>query len=112
MKIDYISIGKRVKQFRASIGRSQEQLSEQAGLTPAHLSHIETGNTKVSLPSLVNLAEALGVTVDDLLVDSIVKTKHVSMKEMNDLLSDCSNAECRALLQIMEASKSALRTVR
>jgi len=79
MSIDYAGIGKRIKMFRQKLGLSQEQLSEQAGLTPAHLSHIETGNTKASLPTLVNLAEALGVSMDDLLVDSIDKTKHVSL---------------------------------
>lgn len=109
MEIDYIGIGKRVKYFRKKQGLSQEALSEMSGLTPAHFSHVETGNTKVSLPSLVSIANALDVTMDDLLVDSIPHTTHVTMKEMNDLLSDCTDAEARALLHIMAASKAALR---
>lgn len=109
MEIDYIAIGKRVRKLRQQRGLSQEQLSERSGLTPPHVSHVETGNTKISLPSLVNIANALDATMDDLLADSISHTTHVTMKEMNDLLSDCSDSECRALLHIMTASKEALR---
>lgn len=109
MEVDYISIGKRVKQFRSKRGLSQEVVSELSGLTPAHFSHVETGNTKVSLPSLVKIANALDVTMDDLLTDNIPHTKHVTMKEMNDLLSDCTDGEARALLHILKAGKEALR---
>jgi transcriptional regulator with XRE-family HTH domain len=109
MEVDYISIGKRVKMFRQKQGLSQETLSEMSGLTPAHFSHVETGNTKVSLPSLVSIASALDVTMDDLLADSIAHTKHVTMKEMNSLLLDCTDSEYRALLHIMKASKEAIR---
>ena len=109
MDVDYIGIGKRVKLFRQKQGLSQEKLSEMSGLTPAHFSHVETGNTKVSLPSLLSIANALNVTMDDLLVDSISHTACVTMKEMNDLLADCSDTEQRALLHIMIACKESLR---
>lgn len=109
MEIDYIGIGRRVRAFRLKRGLSQENLSELSGLTPAHFSHVETGNTKVSLPSLVNIANALEVTMDDLLADSLLHTAHVNMKAMNELLSDCSDKELNALLHIMIASKEALR---
>lgn len=112
MEIDYISIGMRVRKFRRQKGLSQEKLSEMTGLTPAHFSHIETGNTKASLPSLVKIACALEVSLDDLMVDSLTQTRNVSIREMNLLLADCSDKECRALLRIMEAGKEAIRQVR
>ena len=112
MEIDYISIGMRVRKFRRQKGLSQEKLSEMTGLTPAHFSHIETGNTNVSLPSLVKIACALEVSLDDLMVDSLTQTRNVSIREMNLLLADCSDKECRALLRIMEAGKEAIRQVR
>lgn len=111
MEIDYTAIGGRVRKFRMERGMTQERLSELSGLTPAHFSHIETGNTKVSLPSLLQIAMALGVTLDDLVCDNLSHTKHVSLKEMDALLSDCSDAEVRALVTITEASKKALRTI-
>ena len=75
MEIDYISIGMRVRKFRRQKGLSQEKLSEMTGLTPAHFSHIETGNTKVSLPSLVKIACAREVSRDERMVDSLTQTR-------------------------------------
>lgn len=45
--------------------RTQEWVAEHTQLTQTHLSHIETGNTEVSLPSLLRIATALDVTLDD-----------------------------------------------
>ena len=38
-------------------------------------------------------------------------TKNVSMKKMDVLLSDYADAEARALVTIMEAGKTALRSI-
>ena len=112
MELDYIAIGKRIRKFREEQGLTQERLSEMADLTPAHFSHVETGNTKVSLPSLLRIAKELGVTLDDLVFDNLVHTKHVSLKEMDALLSDCSDNEARAMVSIVEASKTAIRRMK
>ncbi len=112
MKIDYLAIGQRIRKFRLERGFTQERLAEMAELTPTHFSHVETGNTKVSLPSLLRIAVSLNVTLDDLVCDSLTHTKHVSMKEIDTLLSDCSDTEARALVTIMEAGKQAIRSVK
>lgn len=109
MEIDYIAIGKRIRKFRETAGTTQEHLSELSELTPAHFSHIETGNTKASLPSLLRIANALGVTLDDLVCDNLPRTKHVSLKEMDALLGDCTDKETRALVSIVSAAKAAIR---
>lgn len=46
---------------------SQEELAEKIGISTTHMSHIETGSTKLSLPVLVELAENLKVKTDYLL---------------------------------------------
>jgi len=112
VEINYLAIGQRIRKFRLERKYTQEKLAEMAGLTPAHFSHVETGNTKVSLPSLLQIAVSLDVTLDDLVCDNLTHTKHVSMKEMDTLLSDCSDAEARALVTIMEAGKQAIRSVK
>lgn len=109
MNIDYIGIGSRIRKIRLNKGITQERLSEMSELTPAHFSHIETGTTKVSLPSLLQIAYALDVTLDDLVFDNLSHTKHVSLKEMDLLLADCSDEEAKALITIVEASKRAIR---
>lgn len=111
LMIDYNAIGKRIRKFREMKKRTQEWVAEHSELTPAHLSHIETGNTKVSLPSLLRIANALDVTLDDLVCDNLPHTKHVTLKEMDALLADCSDAEARALVMIAAAGKNAIRNL-
>ena len=51
--MDYYKIGQRIRKFRKANNLSQEQLAEKIGISVTHLSHIETGNTKLSLQVLV-----------------------------------------------------------
>lgn len=52
MELNYKSIGKRIKTARITAGLTQEKLSELVGVSPTHLSNIETGTTRVSLKPL------------------------------------------------------------
>lgn len=56
MELDYKDIGQRVKMFRRSRGLSQQALAEISNQEPSNISHIERGATKLSLPTLVNIA--------------------------------------------------------
>lgn len=75
MELDYKAIGKRIKIARIKADLTQERLAEMVEISPTHMSNIETGTTRVSLTAIVSLANALSVTVDDLLCDSVVKSK-------------------------------------
>ena len=70
MEIDYIKIGKRIKKARAKKGYTQEKLAAIVDISQPYLGHIEVGRTKVSLPTLLKIANALDTTVDGLLFDS------------------------------------------
>ena len=43
MELDYKAIGKRIKIARIKADLTQEKLSEMVGVSPTHLSNIETG---------------------------------------------------------------------
>ena len=62
-----------------------------------------------SLDTLVRVANALNVSTDDLLVDSLTNTIKVSNHEFADILADCSDYELRVLLDMVKAAKQALR---
>ena len=111
MKIDYHAIGQRIRMYRKEHKLSQELLSERADVTPAHLSHIERGNTKPSLPTLIRIANALDISIDDLLCDNVEKSRHVRVKDVDRLLNDCSPQEIKALTEILISAKNALRTI-
>ena len=57
--MDYCAIGQRIRKIRKAHGLSQEELAEKVGISTTHMSHIETGNTKLSLPVFVELAKIL-----------------------------------------------------
>lgn len=71
LELDYTAIGVRVRRYRKAQGLTQQVLAEMSEQEPSNISHIERGATKLSLPTIVNLANALGVTVDTLLCDSL-----------------------------------------
>ena len=55
--MDYYAIGQRIRKFRKAQNLSQEALAEQANISTTHMSHIETGNTKLSLTDIVRAAK-------------------------------------------------------
>ena len=59
--MDYVAVGRRIRAQRKKLSLSQEELAEMVNISTVHMSHIETGYTKLSLPVLVDLACALGV---------------------------------------------------
>ena len=72
MEIDYKAIGQRIKIARIKKGITQEAVADLIDITPAHMSNVETGKTKVSLPTLIEIANALSVSVDVLLCDNVL----------------------------------------
>ena len=109
MELDYKAIGKRVKIARIKADLKQEQLAERTSLSPTHISNVETGTTKVSLAAIISIANALGVTSDDLLCDSVIHAKVQFERDIAELLEDCDPYEIRVVKDMTEALKNTLR---
>ena len=102
--MDYYAIGQRIRKIRKAQGLSQEQLAEQVQISVTHMSHIETGNTKLSLAVLVDLAKVLGVRTDELLFeDAGIKT--IAGEKIQAVLDSCSPAQARILADLVVAAK-------
>lgn len=104
----YYEIGRRIRRYRKACGLSQEALAEKVGISATHMSHIETGNTKLSLPVLVNIAEALSVQTDALLYDSTQFSKTVAEDRIQNLLDACTTEQLYVLIDTLEALKVSL----
>lgn len=79
------------------------------GVSPTHLSNIETGTTRVSLNTIINIANALHITSDDLLCDNVVKAKVQFEKDIALILEDCDEYEIRVIRDMAAATKETLR---
>lgn len=109
MSIDYISIGQRIRELRESKHWTQAKLAEKSGIEPSNISHIERAATKLSLPTLVNIANALEVSLDEIAYGSLQKSNHVSIQIIDELLSDCTAEELKSLTEIIKTTKAVLR---
>ncbi len=110
MSLDNHALGIRIKSIRRKRGLSQSKLSEIVDKSPTYISFIETGNKGMSLKVFVDLANALGVSADELLIDSLDNITTVSCKTGIDWLEDCDSNEKRILLEILKTAKEVLQT--
>lgn len=107
--MDYVLLGQRIRAARLAAGLSQEQLAEIVGLTSQHISHTEVASTKISLPALIKIANALNTSVDRLLSDSIHDSKAYLMDDVQTVFSDCNPDEVYVMLEAANAVKKSIR---
>lgn len=106
--MNYYEIGQRIRKFRKAYNLSQEELAERVGISTTHMSHIETGNTKLSLPVFVDIADALSVQTDELLHDTPQTNKTHIKQELTEILDSCSPQDAYIIIDIIKAVKISL----
>jgi transcriptional regulator with XRE-family HTH domain len=109
MNINYKIIGKRIKNKREQINMSQMELAERTDLSVPYISYIETGKKKVSLTSLIHIANALSISANDLLLDHLTVVSDCMESEYITLLTECSDTEKRFILDLLSSIKSTIR---
>ena len=110
MPLNIFAFGKRVRHFRKKRGFSQSYLSELIDKSPTYLSYVESGIRCISLDTLVDLANALNVTADALLKDSLENTASMISNDFAAVLGDCSEYELMILLEVLRAVKTSIRS--
>jgi len=111
MDVNYLVIGKRIKKCRLEKGLTQEKLSDLIGISKAHMSHIETGTTKLGFPVLCAIANALDVGFDYLMGENLKTSVSILRKEIEEIISDCNAYELRCIIDSMITSKSIIRYI-
>lgn len=98
--INYDDIGKRIKKHRLAAGLTQEKVADAVGLDTTTVNRIENAKTKVSLPSLVEIANLLHVSADELLCGSISASAHIYQGELAEQMKNCDEKELRILSEV------------
>ena len=106
MPIDYVLLGQRIAFYRAKASLSQEKLADKVHVNSQHISKIERGRSRPSPDLLVDLANALNVTVDTLLIDSIQSPS--AAEKLRHLLEGCSSTEGTIIMRNAENLKKIL----
>lgn len=109
MQIDNLQIGMRIRQIRQSQHKTHEQLSKFTGLSLTHISNIENGKSSMSIESLVNIANFLGVSTDVILFGGIQKEDDPMYADYVDLMLGCTEAQSGIILETARSLKKALK---
>lgn len=110
MELNYALIGERIKKIRKSQKITQDKLSEMAGISPQHLSQIESAKTKLSLPALINICNALNVTTDKVLCDVLTAdTSEQINSDIAEVFKDCTADEIYLMLAVADSLKRSLK---
>ncbi|MDD3362506.1 MAG: helix-turn-helix transcriptional regulator [Hespellia sp.] len=100
--IDFSTISTQIKNTRISKGYTQEYLANAADINTSHICNIENGRAKISLPTLVHVADALDVSVDYLLVDERINSDAAYEQLIIKKLDSCNLTQKKKILRLIE----------
>lgn len=109
MNIDSVSLGMRIRSIRTKQNITLQVLADKVGVSVVFLSQVERGQNNGSLDTVVAIANALQVSIEELLVDSLVVTNSKADDELSYLLLDCKENESRIIIKNAENLKSLLK---
>lgn len=68
-----VNLGRRIQEARLLRNITQDQIAEQCGVTPKHISAIERGTSPGSVVLLLNICNILDITPNTLFIDAFNK---------------------------------------
>lgn len=99
-ELDFNFIGQRIKEVRNDKNLTQEYVANATGVNVSHISNIETNKVKVSLTLLVQICNALDVTMDYLLENEYHNPTSTLEKELLNTIKDMKKEKQETLLRI------------
>ena len=93
------AVGIRIKEAREAKHLTQQQLAEIVGLSSTHISVIERGVKAPKLETFVEIANALGVTSDFLLLDVLDNSLQIAATELSEQIKRLSPKEQQKILK-------------
>lgn len=100
--LNFTIIGNRIRETRLSRHLTQEYIANYADVNVSHISNIERGVTKVSLTLLVQICNALDVTVDYILQDEYLPSSNAKDNQILHSIQPLSDAQKDLLLRIID----------
>lgn len=100
MKMVFEYLGKRIREERTKLRLTQEQLAEAAEVNESYIGQVERTEKNPSLETVVNIANALGVTVDYLLQEEVHVEPNSLINELISVTKDKNPDELRLMLNI------------
>ena len=94
-------LGRRIQANRATLGMKQEELAELAELSVNYISAIERGVKCPSLDAFVRIANALEVSSDELLRDSLAVRFDIRSTDLGERISLLKPRDKEVILDVV-----------
>lgn len=102
MVLDYQRIGIRMKKARLEKNLTQAELAEKLELSNNYISSIERGNAVPSLETFIRFCNALDVTADMLLTDTLYTSNEYLKESIATRLEKCSKKNMRIVERFID----------
>ena len=107
-KAELVRVGKKIKQARKRLGKTQEEASAIADISAQYWSAVETGRDRGSVATYLKVAGALGLTLNDLFYEQADLIRHAPSQMWADLLDGLNEYEQTLLTSATLSLKAAM----
>lgn len=107
----FIEIGKRIRDAREQAGLTSEQLADKLEISQSNISRWENAKYKITLPTLVKIANALDVSLDELIVGAarkVEKKRPCTLRDTCKFLFMTLPAATGATFSLVDVEKNSL----
>lgn len=100
--MDAVKVGARIKAARKVRRLTQAELAQEVDITPKYLSNIECGAKVPKLETFIEIANALEVDANTLLVDVLTVSSAIISTEISEQLAALSSYERQRIKRVFD----------
>ena len=100
--VDYKELGKRIRAERIKLNLTQEKLAEKIEISESFLGHIERGDRKLSLETLIKISQTLNISIDYLLLGTMKQPPDTFLIEIINMLDKMDKEQSSMLLKMIK----------
>lgn len=104
--MNYIDLGRRIREERLKLNLTQEKLSEAINVSTTYIGQIERGERCPTLDTLIKISNSLGVSIDYLLHESMESSATATTKLWLQLTHDLSEEEKEMVVDLVRVIKN------
>lgn len=101
--MDAKAVGQRIKAAREKKNMTQEDLAARIDISPTHVSVIERGTKIPRVDTFVSIANVLGVSADELLVDVVDRASVGVASKLSAAIEALPHEEKMRVLKVVSA---------
>ena len=107
--LNTVMIGERIRSQRKKKHITQAELAEKIHCSTSYISHLENGTKCMSFETFALLINALDISADELICESLSRSTESCNRVINSVLADSSPYEAAILYDLLISAQQSLR---